>query len=175
LPPFPVNWAQGLLVAGLAAFSLTCIAAAHSSEGWTTFTNRAGWSIKYPPHWEVGSCKSCRDLTDPRVFVTFLDPSTKGIVMIQHLKDKPANESVDAWLDDVKQVVANPRTSEEWTSLDGRRALKVSTRNPDGTESENIYAVDGTKTFFLQASPVGDTLFYRLYRQMLSTFRFAKR
>jgi hypothetical protein len=167
--------AQGLLVVGLAALFLTCVTAADDSKGWTTFSNRAGWSIKYPPGWEVGSCNSCTDPTDPHVFVSFFDPSTNGILMIQHLKDKPPDQSLEAWLNHVKQVaVANPRTSEQWISLGGRQALKVKTRDPDGTESENIYVVDGAKTFFLQASPIGNMAFYQLYEQMLSTFRFTK-
>src|SRR5581483_10520244 len=144
---------QSFLPVSFIALSLTCpVVAADASKGWMTFTSRAGWSIKYPPGWQVGSCNSCLDPSDPNVFVTFFDPSTNGMLMIQHLKDKPADQSVEAWLNDVKQVVvANPRMSEQWISLDGVRALKVKTRNPDSTESENIYAVDGSRTFFLQA------------------------
>jgi hypothetical protein len=167
--------APSLILVGLAALSLSCIVAADASKGWTTFTNRAGWSIKYPPTWEVGSCNSCADPTDPQVFVSFFDPSTNGILMIQHLKDKPPDEGVDAWLNDVARVaVANRRIGEEWILLDGRRALKVNTRNPDRTESDNIYVVDGEKTFFLQASPIGNAAFYQPCKQMLSTFKFVK-
>ena len=95
--------------------------------------------------------------------------------MIQHLKDKPADRSVEMWLNAVKRIaVANPRVSEQWILLDGIRALKVKTRNPDSTESENIYAVDGVRTFFIHASPVGNIAFYQLYKEMLSSFRFTK-
>jgi hypothetical protein len=167
---------RSFLLVNFVAFSLTCpVRAADAPNGWMTFTNRAGWSIRYPPGWELGSCNSCADPTDANVFVSFFDPSTNGILMIQHLKDKPSNQSVETWLNHVKQVaVANPRISEEWISLEGTRALKVKTRDPDATESENIYAVDGARTFFLQASPIGNMAFYQLYKQMLSTFRFAK-
>jgi hypothetical protein len=120
--------ARSLALVGLATLCLSCIMAADASKGWTTFTNRAGWSIKYPPSWEVGSCNSCTDPTDPHVFVSFFDPSTNGILMIQHLKDKPPDQGVEDWLNDVARVaVANPRLGEEWILLDGRRALKART------------------------------------------------
>jgi hypothetical protein len=144
--------------------------------GWLTFTNRAGWSIQYSPSWQIGSCNNCTDPTAPNVFVSFFDPLTNGMVMIQRLRDKPVNQSVDLWLNEVKQIaVANPRISEQWISLDGKRALKVITRNPDSTESENVYAAVGSKTFFLQAAPAGNARFYQVYKQMLATFKFVEK
>ena len=60
---------------------------------WKTFANRAGWSIKYPRDWRVSSCMECPDPTDPDVFVSFYNPSTKGLIMIEHLIDKPADQA----------------------------------------------------------------------------------
>src|SRR5881394_2797720 len=107
---------------------------------WKTFANRAGWSIKYPRDWRVSSCRQCPDPTDPDVFVNFFNPSTKELIMIEHLIDKPADQSVEQWLNHVKATTNfNPRVSEEWISLDGTRALKIINRNSDSSESENIY------------------------------------
>lgn len=146
------------------------------SSEWTTFTNRAGWSIRHPVNFKVGSCRQCSDPTNPDVFVTFLDPSTSGFVMIEHLLDKPADQSVEKWLDAIsRETVANPRASEEWVYLDGAPALKVKNRNPDSTESENVYVVNGSTTFAVRVSNIEVTPFYLLCRQMISTFRFARR
>jgi hypothetical protein len=35
---------------------------------WKSFANKAGWQINYPDNWQVGSCRSCTDPTDPDVF-----------------------------------------------------------------------------------------------------------
>jgi len=141
---------------------------------WKTFANRAGWSIKYPRDWQVSSCRSCTDPTDPDVFVSLYNAATKQLIMIEHLIDKPADQSVEQWLNDIKVTTnLNPRVSEEWISLDGTRALKVINRNRDSTESENIYVVHGSKTFAIHADR--NTPSYQLYRQMLSTFRFTGR
>jgi len=87
--------------------------------------------------------------------------------MIEHLVDQPANQTVDAWLHDVaRTTVANPQVSEEWTSVGGTKALKVVNRNPDSTESENIYVVRGSRTFAIRMPSNA------LCQQILSTFRF---
>ncbi len=169
------------LLTGLALLFMTsdpmCLpvtaAAAHASKDWPSFTSRAGWTVRYPPNWQVGSCNNCTDPTAPNVFVSFFDPSTSGMVRIERLQDKPVDQGIGAWLNHVGQTaVANPRSSKHWMSLDGRRALTIRTRNPDSTASENVYVVDQSKTFFIQASPVGDEGFYPLYKRMFSSFRF---
>jgi hypothetical protein len=68
---------------------------------WKTFANRAGWIIKHPRNWQVGSCRSCPDPTDPNVFVTLYNPSTKELIMIEHLIDKPPDQTVEQWLNDI--------------------------------------------------------------------------
>lgn len=146
---------------------------AEDSSRWATFTSRGGWSIKYPANLTVRSCRQCMDLAGPDVFVTFSAPSTDGLIMIEPLIDKPADQSVERWLNAIsQQTVANPRVSEEWIYLDGLQALKVKNRSPDSSESENVYVVNGSKTFAIRASNAQIAPFYMLYRQMLSTFRF---
>jgi hypothetical protein len=140
---------------------------------WKVFSNRAGWSIKHPSDWKIGSCNSCSDPTDPDVFVSLYHPSNHALMMIQHLTDKPKNQTVRQWLDDLKSTAnLNPRISEEWLTFDGQPALKVITSNPDATQSENLYIVYGDRTFYLsfERNTPSDAIF----RQMLSTFRFTK-
>jgi hypothetical protein len=140
---------------------------------WKTFANRAGWSIKHPSDWKVGSCNSCSDPTDPYVFVSLYHPSDNALMMVQHLIDKPENQTVRQWLDDLKSTAnLNPRISEEWITLDGQPALKVITSNPDNTQGEDIYVVYGDRTFYVsfERNTPSDAIF----RQMLITFRFAK-
>jgi hypothetical protein len=139
---------------------------------WKTFANRAGWSIKYPREWQVGSCVQCSDPTDPDVIVAFLDPATKALVMVQHLKDKPSDQTVDEWLNDVKATVnLSPRISEKWILLDGTRALKVITQGGDSTH-ENIHVVQDSRTFYISFQ--SGTPSESLCRKILSTFRFTK-
>lgn len=91
---------------------------------WRTFANRAGWRISYPPRWQIGSCHQCSDPTDPDVFVTIFEPSTKTLIMIEHLIDKPVDEDVEPWLKEVsRDTVLNPQIREEWIVLDHRKGL----------------------------------------------------
>lgn len=138
---------------------------------WSTFQNRAGWSIQYPSLWRVGSCRSCEDPTDPHVFVTFYDPQTKAIVMIQPLADKPSDQAIESWLHHVaKMNNLNPQVSEEWVLLDAVKALSVVNRHPDSTEYEYIYVVRNSKTFALTTGR--NLLPNAVWQRMLSTFRF---
>jgi hypothetical protein len=95
----------------------------NATTGWKTFANRAGWKISYPSSWRVQSCTQCKDPTDPDVFVSFSSPSTKLMIMIEHLIDKPSDQTVEQWLNDVKKTtVLAPEVSEQWTSLGWRRS-----------------------------------------------------
>src|ERR1700676_3968389 len=142
-----------------ALFSLASIAQSTSPvdqtadvSRWKTFASRAGWTIKHPGNWQVGSCRQCSDPTDPNVFVTLYNPSTKELIMIEHLIDKPADQTLEQWLDDVKaSTVLNPFLREEWISLNGTLALKVFSRNTDSTERKNIYLVHASKNLPLPA------------------------
>ena len=140
---------------------------------WRTFANRAGWTIKHPSSWQVNSCRQCPDPTDPNVFVTLYNPSTKEHIMIAHLIDKPPDQTVEQWLHDVKMMVFIPLVSEEWIFLNGTRALKVINRRADSTEIEYIYIVHGSKTFAISTNR--NTPSYPLYQRMLSTLRFTSR
>src|SRR5580700_3604767 len=100
----------------------------------------AGWSIKHPGNWQISSCRQCPDPTDPNVYVSFYNPATKELIMIESLRDKPADQTADQWLNDVSVATnLNPRVSEEWISLGGTRALKVINGIAASQESENIY------------------------------------
>jgi hypothetical protein len=163
----------------LGIFSLLALCSVPNARGagsangatWRTFVNRAGWRISYPPHWQIGSCHQCSDPTDPDVFVTIFEPSTKTMIMIEHLIDKPVDEDVGPWLKEVsRDSVLNPQISEEWIVLDHRKALRVINGNPDSTSSENTYMLDGKKTFAIRASRNDPS--YTTYRRILSTFKF---
>ena len=143
-------------------------------QHWRRFVNKAGWVVRYPPGWDVGSCGQCTHPTDPNGFVTFYNPSSKELVMIENLMDKPSDQSARRWLDEVsRSTVLNPRVSANWIRLARTQALEVVSRNGDATESENFYLLHGSKTFAIRTprnSPAR-----RLIQQMLSTFEFVDR
>ncbi|HWZ30814.1 MAG TPA: hypothetical protein VNX18_05755 [Bryobacteraceae bacterium] len=96
--------------------------------------------------------------------------------MIEHLIDKPTDQSVDEWLKDVsRSTVLVPVATEEWVSLSGIRALKVRNGDRKSNESENIYVLNGSKTFAIRASDLNNAAFLRLYQQVIRTFRFTGR
>jgi hypothetical protein len=171
-------WGLGVTL----VFSLLCDRRAASPldesgdvSHWKTFADSADWTIKYPQDWQVSNCPHCSGPTEP-AFVTFHDSSASELILIERLMDKPADQSLENWLNDVKEkTVSSPRISEEWISLHGVRALKVRNHNADSGESENIYILNGTKTFLLRASDIRNVSFYRRYQQMLSTFIFRSR
>jgi hypothetical protein len=114
--------------------------------------------MKRPANWQVSSCRSCPDPTDPNVFVSFYSPSSDELLMVEHLVDKPRGQPVRQWLDDVKaKAKLNPRISEEWITFAGEPALKVFTRNADSTQSEVVYVVGSS-------SPI--------FHEMITTLRF---
>jgi hypothetical protein len=151
-----------------------------SISEWKRFVNRAGWRVNYPPRWHPSSCHACLDLSDPDVFIIFsgsypdIGPDTGG-VMIEHLADKPVDQNVDNWLKEVaRDTVLSPIATEEWVSIDGARALRVRNRIPSG-ESENIYLLNGVRTFAIRFPADIRLGSYAIYQQMISTLRFAKR
>ncbi len=143
----------------------------NDTANWRTFTNRAGWSIKHPSNWKVGSCRSCPDPADPGVFVSIYSPSDDELLMVEHLIDKPRAQSVRDWLDDTKtKANLNPRIREEWITLAGEPALRVITRNADSTQSEVVYVVHGLSTFQISFDRHFSTA--DVCRKMLLTFQF---
>ena len=143
-----------------------------SVSAWTTFANKAGWSIKHPGNLKIASCRQCPDPTATDVFVVFRDPFTSDSMMIEPLADEPRDQGLNKWLHRISNTIANPVIKEEWIYLDGWTALKVTNQGPDSSENENIYFVRGSKTFAIRVSNTHNSAFYALYRQMLSTFRF---
>jgi len=136
---------------------------------WMIFTSKAAWSIRYPGTLKVGSCRQCSDPTAPDAFVVFRDPSTGESIMVEPLEERPADQTIAKWLQEVSQAtVANPRVSDEWIYVDGRPALKVTNKGADSIETSNIYIVNGSKTLAIRISNTHKAL----YEQMLSTFRF---
>jgi hypothetical protein len=145
-------------------------------SGWKTFEDSAGWTIKYPPDWQVSSCRKCSGPIDRYQFVTFHDPSISELIVIESLGDKPADQSIENWVNDVKRkMVLTPQLNQEWIVLHGLRVLKVRNRNPDSSESENVYIINNSKTFLIRASDIRNRRFYRVYQQILSTFGFMGR
>jgi len=155
----------------------------NETKNWKVFSNRAGWSIKYPTDWKISSCQSCLDPTDPKVFVDFFPPTTnnsdEGWVQISHVANKPTNKSVDEWLTGLKTTLnLNPILKEEKITINNLPALKVRYRNPyaGGQESETVYLVSGSQTFTVAFSgnKAGVILEkfgnHNVYLQMLSTF-----
>jgi hypothetical protein len=160
-------------------------AQSQSFAKWKTFSNRAGWSVRYPASWKISSCMNCPDPTAPDVFVDFFSPKFGdhfGLVMIQHLASKPARMSVDAWFADVKQTAdQNPIIEEHRFSLNHLPALKVRYRNPSygGSEIDTVYVLAGSQTFEISFS--GDKPDQRLveklknyptYLKMVESFKF---
>ena len=142
-------------------------------SGWKTFAESDDWTIKYPHDWRVSTCRHCFGSTEPYAFVTFHDSSASELIVIERLVDRPAGQTVDHWLNEVEEkTVSSPRVREDWMSLHGIRALKVRNRNADSGESENIYILNGVKTFLLRASDIQNPKFYRQYQQMVATFSF---
>lgn len=94
--------------------------------------------------------------------------------MIEHLADKPPDQNAEQWLNSIKTATnLNPPVSEDWILIDGTRSLKVINRNPDSSESENVYTVRGSQTFAIRAKL--NTPSYALYEKMLSTLKFTNR
>jgi hypothetical protein len=155
------------------ACTAPAVAQVNDSSRWKTFSNRAGWTIKYPSTWKVGSCRSCPDPTDPIGFVTLYNPKTKDLIMIEHPIDKPGGQSIEHWLTKIS-VTTNlcSRISEEWITLNGARALKVINRCEDSkeSESENYYLVNGSKTFAIRTDR--NTPSSQVEQKILFTFKF---
>ena len=170
------------LLLWLGFFLFACALAYGGAPRWKVFSNRAGWSIRYPAGWKIASCKNCTDPTAPDVDVDFFPPkdSDSGSVMVEHLQDKPSGETVDAWLTEVKQTAnLNPRLKEERFTLNGLPALKVRYRNDSGGgyEIEEVFVISGSQTFAVSfdGDKPGFALEaygnYAIYVRMLETFK----
>ena len=133
---------------------------------WRTFTNRAGWSIKYPRSWQTQSYRQCDDPTEPHAYLALLDPSSNEMIMIERLADKPDGKAAEAWLQEVaKDTILTPILGEQWTTLGGSKALKVANER-----GENIYAVDGSLTIAIRYARPAQAM-----TLIISTFRFKHR
>jgi hypothetical protein len=161
---------------------LACAQVYGDTSKWKIFSNRVGWSIKYPADWKIASCHSCSDPTEPDVFVDFFPPGdvVSGWVTISPLEDKPSSTTLDAWFNDIKQRAnPNPEISEERLTLGDLPALKVRYRNPSdgGREVEDVYVVSGLKTFSISFGGQKRGLAlqkygnYPIYVEMVGTFR----
>ena len=138
---------------------------------WKTFFNKAGWRIKYPESWQIESCAQCTNPTDPNVLVSFYNPATQDRIMVEPLADKPANQTVDQWLEDVSRgSILSPRVSEQWITLNSTRALRVINGDADSAQTQNIYMVNGSRTFAIRTAWQTDS--QQLLQQIILTFRF---
>jgi hypothetical protein len=166
-----------LAPAALVVMASSASAAGHDNmSGWKTFSNRAGWSIRHPRNWTLSSCRSCSDLTDPDVFVSFDGPSPDSGIMVEHLVDKPARKTTDQWMEEIiHSANLNLVLSKEWITVSNVRALRVRYRNTSIPEDmEVVYIVRNNDTFSISAFNINNAHSYGIYRRMLSTFQFHK-
>ncbi|MBI4363424.1 MAG: hypothetical protein HY545_01090 [Candidatus Doudnabacteria bacterium] len=171
-------WSVVVLVVMLAVYFRT----GQTPAGWTVFTNRAGWSISYPPGWRISSCRSCPDPAEAGVFVNFFPSGNynDGWVIVQQLNRPSARTIDDSLLQLSNEVNLNPKLRQQRILLNGHRALLSLAQNPFGkSESETVYVVAGPQTFSISFVAFrGSALTqpnYHTYRQMLRTFRLANR
>ena len=142
------------------------------SDRLLTFSSQAGWIIEYPSDWRVSSCTNCTDPTAPDVSVYFYNPATHEIMTIENLAGRPPGLTDEQWLDQCgTRSVLNSRVNAEWISVNGQRALKVTNRNTDSTESTNVYFAHGSKTAAIRIQAGGTS--YRALMRMVSTFKFS--
>jgi hypothetical protein len=135
-------------------------------DNWRTFTNRAGWSVRYPRNWRVTNCRECDDSAEPSAALALTNPFGDETIMIERLADKPEGKRVETWLHETaKDTVLSAIQHEEWITLNRRKALKVV-----NVGSENVYTVDGSLTIAIRyGHPV------QAVTQIVSTFKFAHR
>ncbi len=151
-----------------------------TQAAWNVFSNGTGWSIHYPSDWIVESCKTCTDPTAPGAYVNFFPPSeleAEGSVNVAALPDKPADVSVDAWLEQMPtRGNHNPPRKETRITLNRAPALKVRYRTDDGDDKEAVYVVSGSRTFAIEFSTeqphvlVDHLANYEDFEKMLNTF-----
>jgi hypothetical protein len=152
------------------------------ASDWKSFGNRTGWSIQYPADWKLASCRNCQDFTAPGVFVHFLPAGgsvAEGSVMVEQLKAKPENVSVDAWFRELKTSAnQNPEKGEETFTVSGFPALRVRYRNVAvGIEMEETFVVSGRQTYSIGFSseksgvPLEQLHNYSIYMRMVRSFR----
>jgi hypothetical protein len=181
--PRAPHWlSAGFFTWGFVFLFLVCALGQGETSRWRVFSNRAGWSIKYPADWKIASCHSCSDPTAPNVYVDFFPPgdSDSGWVMVSHLEDRPSSTTLDAWFNDVKQRAnQNPRISEQRLTLGDLPALKVRYRNPSGggRETEHVYVISDSQTFSISFGGEKPGLVlekyenYPIYLEMVETFK----
>lgn len=161
---------------------LTYALAYGETPRWKVFSNRAGWSIKYPGDWRIASCRFCEDPTAPHVFVDFFPPvnTDSGWVMVEPLQDKPSGMALDGWFIEIKKTAnLNPRLTEQRFILNDLPALKVRYRNlhEGGDEMEAVYVVSGSRTFAIKFAGDKPGLSlekfgnYHTFLQMVGTFK----
>ncbi len=144
---------------------------------WKSFSNRAGWSIRYPADWTIGSCRACEDPTAPEVYVEFSPPGSvaRAWVTVDHVEDRPANLTPEAWLRKLARTGAAV-VAERWLTVDSLPALEVRYLAQDSSEFETTYVVAGARTFSIGLANVRRGAVERVpewatYRRMLDSFR----
>lgn len=146
-------------------------------RSWKSFSNRAGWSMRYPADWTVGSCRACEDPSAPNVYVEFSPPGSDAgaWVTVDHVEDRPADQTPEAWLRKLARTGAAV-VAERWLTLDSLPALEVRYRAQDSSEFVTTYVVAGTQTFSIELANARPGAVERVprwatYRRMLSSFR----
>ncbi|MGB0121986.1 MAG: hypothetical protein WA419_06725 [Silvibacterium sp.] len=103
--------------------------------------------------------------------------------MIEHLADKPVNDSADEWFTKLKRTAdLNLPVRERRSTLDGLPTLEVRYRASPGSEGETdaVYVISGSKTFAIEfnSDKPGRALEqlenYGIYLRMMKTFQIAR-
>jgi hypothetical protein len=155
------------------------------TEKWKSFSNRAGWTISYPPDWRIDICKSCPDPRDPEASVNFVPPAEKdteqGWLKVERLGGRPPGMSIDDWFADIKQSESLiPEEDKDLRiTLNDLPALKVRFHNPKdaNNEIEVVYVLNALQTYSLTFSatkpnPSVESLKnYPVYQRMLASFK----
>jgi len=180
------NSAGGMLCSIALAFLIVgSVLVRAQTENWKSFSNRAGWSIKYPPDWRIDICKSCPDPKNPDAYVNFVPPaerdSEQGWLKVERLGGRPPGMSMDDWFADIKQSenLIPEEDKDLRITLNDLAALKVRYHNPKdaNNEIEVVYVLHALQTFSLTFSgtkpnPSVESLKnYPVYERMLASFK----
>jgi hypothetical protein len=155
------------------------------TEKWKSFSNRAGWTITYPPDWHIDICKSCPDPKDPEAYVNFVPPAEKdseqGWLKVERLGGRPPGMGIDDWFADIKQSenLIPEEDKDLRITLNDLPALKVRFHNPKDADNEIevVYVLNALQTYSLTFSAtkpnssVESLKNYPLYQRMLASFK----
>lgn len=144
-----------------------------TSSSWETFISKSGWSIARPTTWTAYSCDQCPDVTASGNFVSFSGGVGNPTVTITPFSDKPANTTIDQWLDQQSPMGwKSPVISKNRFTVNGAPAITIVSGRADEAKQETTYISNGIKTVTVATSRDENTAGYNIYKRMLSSFKF---